>query len=87
MRRPPRGIAPTVRSDGTGTFRGAPWISRRGSSAHARQNGVKTTYGLTLPMSAMKLPGRAARLDAGLLERLLDALVAAMANGETSEAK
>ena len=38
--------------------RGAPWISRRGSCCHARQNGVKTEYGLTAPRSsAMKSPG------------------------------
>ena len=42
LQRVEAGIVPTLRSLGTGTVRGAPITSRRGSCFHARQNGVKT---------------------------------------------
>ena len=61
---------------GIGILRGAPWISRRGSSLHARQNGVNTAYGLGLPMSATKLPGVRRGSTPASRERGHDALVA-----------
>ena len=79
---------PTVRSLGTGTLRGAPITSRRGSCFQARQNGVKTAYGLGLPMSATKLPGVRRGSIAGVARAPASTrLSRAIANGDASEAK
>ncbi len=68
-------------------MRGAPWISRRGSSFQARQNGVKTAYGFGLPMSATKLPGVRRGSTPASRSAASTRRSRAIANGETSEAK
>ena len=81
------GISPTRSSDGAGNLRGAPWISRRGSCCHARQNGVNTAYGLSLPMSAMKFPGVRRGSTPASRSAATTRASRARANGETSDAK
>ena len=81
------GSSPTRRFAGTGTLRGAPWISRRGSCFHARQNGVKTEYGFGLPMSATKLPGVRRGSTPASRSASSTRWSRCIANGETSDAK
>ena len=82
-----RDLARRAGPTGTGTLRGAPWTSRRGSSFQARQNGVKTAYGFGLPMSATKLPGVRRGSTPASRSAASTRLSRAIANGETSEAK
>ena len=78
------GIRPGASLEGTGTLRGAPSTSRRGTRDHARQNGVNTTYGLST--AAMKFPGTRRASTPSAPSAASTARSRATANGDTSGA-